>query len=245
MTPLRVYLGWDDRELAAYLVARNSAVANSSAPVCVNPLILDELQKWGHSTRRYNLMHKAAGQVLWDSVSEAPCSTQFANTRFMVPRLALGGWALFMDSDVVVHGDLAELFALADPKCAVMCVKHSGASGAFGGGSKMDGQAQTYYHRKNWSSVMLWNCSHPSNHCLTHEMLNATPGRDLHRFFWLADEEIGTLPPEWNWLVGIQERPAAPKIAHYTLGGPWLSGWSGGPHDSEWLDAKAHFGTGD
>jgi hypothetical protein len=67
---------------------------------------------------------------------------------------------------------------------------------------KMDGQFQTRYHRKNWSSVCLFNCDHPANKALTVDLVNSAPGRDLHAFSWLADDLIGELPPEWNWLVG-------------------------------------------
>jgi hypothetical protein len=51
---------------------------------------------------------------------------------------------------------------------------------------------------------MLFNCDHPSNKKLTVEMINTLPGRDLHRFCWLEDDEIGELDPGWNWLVGEQ-----------------------------------------
>lgn len=236
LSPLPIYIGWDSRETRAYDLACDTAVQNASRPLAIRPLILEELQQHGHSTRKYGTSHRAGKRIIWDHVSGAPCSTEFANTRFFVPRLALGGWALFMDCDVVVYGDLARLFNLADPRYAVMCVQHQIEEGS---AVKMDGQVQQYYARKNWSSVMLWNCSHPGNRRLTFELLNETPGRDLHRFCWLRDSEIGVLGPEWNWLVGVQPRMAAPQIAHYTLGGPWIHGWEGGEHDADWLAAEA------
>lgn len=106
------------------------------------------------------------------------------------------------------------------------------------GGTKMDGQVQTVYQRKNWSSVMLFNCDHPSNRRLSLQDVNERPGRDLHRFFWLHDSEIGVLPAEWNWLVGVQEKPAAPKLAHFTLGTPNLTdALRDSPHSEIWWDA--------
>ena len=51
------------------------------------------------------------------------------------------------------------------------------------------------------------------------------------------DMLLGRLEPEWNWLVGVQPKPARPKIAHYTLGGPWLPAWEHREHDDIWLAA--------
>jgi hypothetical protein len=69
---------------------------------------------------------------------------------------------------------------------------------------------------------MLFNCDHPSNAKLTLEMVNTLPGRDLHRFCWLQDDEIGELPQEWNYLVGVTKlaMPSAPNLVHWTLGSP-------------------------
>lgn len=100
---------------------------------------------------------------------------------------------------------------------------------------KMDGQAQTSYPKKNWSSVVLWNVDHPANKRLSLVDVQERRGFDLHQFYWLADSEIGELPREWNWLVGVQPKPAAPKIAHFTLGGPFLRSWAGAEHDETWL----------
>jgi lipopolysaccharide biosynthesis glycosyltransferase len=101
---------------------------------------------------------------IYDLPSNAPCSTDFAISRFLVPKLAQTGWALFVDSDVVFMDDVAQLFEQADANKAVMVVKHSQPET---GDKKMDGQTQTHYARKNWSSVMLWNCWHPANQRLS------------------------------------------------------------------------------
>lgn len=170
---------------------------------------------------------------LWCPISQAPMATEFAISRFCVPFLQKSGWSLFVDSDIVCLDDIENLFALADPQYAVMCVKHNQESGPK---MKMDGQIQTYYSRKNWSSVMLFNCDHPSNRNLTLEALNTWPGRDLHAFKWLKDEDIGALPPEWNILVGVQEIDDSTTmgILHYTLGGMWLPNWQKQPIDAIW-----------
>ena len=91
----------------------------------------------------------------------------------------------------------------------------------------MDGQIQLQYPRKNWSSMVLWNCGHPKNKTLTPELLNKETGKYLHRFSWLDDSEIGNLPPIYNWLVGWYKEPkdGVPKILHYTEGGPWFDNY--------------------
>lgn len=170
---------------------------------------------------------------LWCPISNAPMSTEFAISRFCVPFLQDNGWALFADCDILCLEDIRNLFALADPQYAVMVVKHKQESGA---DTKMDGQRQTYYDRKNWSSVILWNCEHPSNKNLPLESLNTLPGRDLHAFYWLDDEEIGELPTKWNWLINVTDgEPREEGIWHYTLGGPWFSGWTPAKYDDMWL----------
>jgi lipopolysaccharide biosynthesis glycosyltransferase len=226
-----VYIGWDRREIEAFRVARESLHRHASIPCNVVPIVLAELELSGLMRRPRT---KRGGQM-YDLISDAPMSTEFAIARFLTPLLAQRGWALFADADVVFLEDVAKLFELADPDFAVMCVHHPQLNG--GAAVKMDGQIQTTYARKNWSSVMLFNCDHPANRGLTLDMINRVPGRDLHAFCWLDDRWIGELPPEWNWLVGVQARPSAPKLAHFTLGGPWLAGWKPHDHDDIWLDA--------
>lgn len=222
---MRVFIGHDEREAKAYAVAEHSLRKHSG--ITATPLKADRLADQGLLRRPQDRRG-----VIYDLPSNAPCSTDFAISRFLVPHLAHTGWALFTDCDVVFMADIAEL-ATDDTK-AVMVVKHGALNGS---GEKMDGQAQLAYPRKNWSSVMLWNCDHPANKRLSLQDVNERPGRDLHAFYWLADSEIGELPREWNWLVGIQPKPAQPKIAHFTLGGPWLPGWYGAEHDDIWHDA--------
>lgn len=223
----RVYIGYDAREEKAYEVAEKS-LRGWSQNVSVTPLDNERLSSCGLLRRAQDRRNG-----VYDIPSNAPCATDFAISRFLVPHLAQTGWALFVDCDVVFMSDIAELFQKADESKAVMVVKHQ----QVGGGKKMDGQIQTSYPRKNWSSVVLWNCDHPANRRLSLQDVNERPGRDLHAFYWLADSEIGDLHPEWNWLVGVQKKPQFPKIAHFTLGGPWFQGWQGAEHDELWLEA--------
>ena len=224
----RVYIGFDQREAAAYAVAEKTLKKHSPSAV-VTPLKADRLAASGLLRRPQDRRG-----LIYDLPSNAPCSTDFAISRFLVPHLAQTGWALFVDADVVFLADVAELFDQADQSKAVMVVKHNNGHVA---GTKMDGQEQVLYPRKNWSSVVLWQCDHPANKRLSLQDVNERPGRDLHAFYWLADSEIGSLTPDWNWLVGVQEEPLFPKLAHFTLGGPFLPGWKGAQHDDLWLRA--------
>lgn len=224
---MRIFLGYDHREKAAFDVARKTA---ESFGCRVTPLFEDQLRAQGLLTRPVD---RRGG--MYDIASSAPQSTEFATSRFFVPLLAHSGWCLFADCDVVFLRDPHELLKIAQDKFAVMVVKHPPLNDT---AEKMDGQIQTRYARKNWSSVMLINCDHVANRRLNLTTLNQWPGRDLHALSWLADSEIGELSQDWNWLVNVRLPPANPAIAHFTLGGPWIPGWEGKPYDEVWLEAE-------
>lgn len=228
---LNVYIGYDRREDEAYRVACASAQDVSSKLVAIHRLDARDLYQ-----RRllWRPVEVRDGQMR-DHLSGAPQSTEFASSRFVVPFIQKTGWSLFADCDVVFMADLAELFALADNRYAVMCVQHGPLHGP---SVKMDGQVQTVYSRKAWSSVMLLNADHEAWNRLTLAMVNQYPGELLHRFFWLRDSEIGALPPEWNWLVGCTPKPEAPKIAHFTLGVPIMPGYENSEHADIWYAAR-------
>lgn len=224
---MKVYIGSDDNELEAVRVAITSLQKQNRH---LKPTLLweERLRASGLYTRPVD----ARGQP-YDILSNAPCSTQFATSRFLTPILAQSGFALFTDCDVVFYSDPSELAKHVCGTKAVYVVKHKQS----GHGHKMNGLKQTQYDRKNWSSVMLFNCKHPANRRLSLRDVNERPGRDLHAFYWLHDDEIGELPVGWNWLVGEQEKPDPLHIAHFTLGGPWIRGWEKAPHDELWLEA--------
>lgn len=225
---MRVYLGHDHREEHAYGVADRSMRAFGCDPL---PLREDRLRLAGILTRPKDMR----GQH-YDIVSGAPQSTDFAIARFAVPIICQSGWALFADCDTVAMRDPRAVMEYAHPRYAVLCVKHGKIAMP---DMKMDGQAQTQYPRKLWSSVMLFNCDHPANRRLNLTTLNSWPGRDLHAFGWLHDDEIGELPPEANWLVGLQPKPEKPIIAHYTLGVPGMPNRDVTEYDHIWNDAAA------
>jgi hypothetical protein len=218
--PRSIFVGFDHREAQAFAVCRHSLERRCSQPIKIRGLVLSDLERMGIYTRPWEVRDN--GQ-LWDIISEAPMSTEFAVSRFLTPLLAKTGLALFMDCDILARTNVARVFDLAEKKYAVMCVKHIHEPDYT---VKMEGQQQVKYPRKNWSSVMLFNVDHPSNKKLTHEMVNTLPGRDLHRFCWLDDDEIGELGPEWNYLVGhTRLNGSEPNLVHFTDGIPAMRGY--------------------
>jgi hypothetical protein len=228
---MKVYIGHDEREHGAAMVAARTLTEVTNGELRAEFLFADKLAAHGLLTR---LEDRRGGQD-YDLVSNAAKSTRFSISRFLVPMLCQEGFALFLDCDMVFYEDPRNMLkGLEGPK-AVHVVKHDHRPVEQ---SKMCGLEQTAYPRKNWSSVMLFNCSHPSNRRLTLWDVNNRPGRDLHAFYWLGDNEIGGLDPRWNWLVGVQPKPEKVGIAHFTLGGPWFGDkWTPAEHDDMWLKA--------
>jgi hypothetical protein len=161
--------------------------------------------------------------------------TEFTYTRFLVPYLNhYDGWALFCDSDFLWTCDVNEVFEkYADDKYAVCCVKHNYKN--CHGKTKMDGRPQEFYPRKNWSSLMLYNCAHPSTKNLTLENVSTQTPAWLHRMQWAKDEEVGEIDKSYNYLVGYYDDNNI-KALHYTDGGPWHPGYENVEHGKLWLD---------
>jgi hypothetical protein len=226
-----IWIGFDPREAQAFAVCRSSIRHYLTSPIPIKGVVLHDLQKSGLYTRPV----ERRGDQLYDPISGAPMSTEFAISRFFVPLLAKSGLALFMDCDILCRGSLARLLEVAAfcTTKAVYCVKHEHNPNY---SVKMDGQAQTRYARKNWSSVMLFNCDHPSNKALTKDFLNTVPGRDLHRFCWLRDDEIGELHPKWNYLVGHTKTDEDPQLVHFTDGIPSMRGYEHVEFSDEYND---------
>jgi len=207
---MKIFVGYDTREDIAYQVCKHSI--ESQCPTAeVIPLKQNELRN---------------DKLYWRGEDKL-ASTEFTFTRFLIPHLMnYNGWALFIDSDIVFTENVKNLFDLADDKYAVMCAQHDYTPKP---GTKMDGQVQTQYPRKNWSSVVLWNCGHPSNQAVTIDSVNNPnfDGKYFHRFSWLKDEEVGQISHEWNWLVDWYQEPedGTPRALHYTEGGPWFENY--------------------
>ncbi|MES1198780.1 MAG: glycosyltransferase [Pseudomonadota bacterium] len=227
-TPFRVFIGWDSREQDAYEVAAHSLQRHASIPVIVTPIKQEELRAQG----------------LYRRDRDPLASTEFTYTRFFTPHLAgFEGYALFHDCDFLWTGDIAELLAIADPSKAVSCVQHDHRPPEE---LKMEGAVQTRYPRKNWSSLMLFNCAHPATRRLDVAAVNEETGAYLHRMQWAADDEIGALPETWNWLEGWNKVAPGetPKVIHYTRGGPWFEQWRDVEFAELWREELARVNSG-
>jgi hypothetical protein len=210
-----VFAGFDPREAIGFHVFASSLFRHTERPVSLTPL----------------------------SGKQRDGTNAFTYARFQVPRLCdYEGWAIFVDgSDMLCRDDIAKLWDLRDPKYAVQVVKHAYQTGADRKyrGTVLEAKNEDY-PRKNWSSVILWNCGHEA-----HRRIDERDGGSfLHRFSWLPDDLIGGLPPSWNVLVGEQDTEA--QIAHFTLGLPSFPQYADCRYADEWrreLQRVAQCGT--
>ena len=211
---INIFIGYDSKEKVAYNVLSHSIIQNSTKPVAITPIALNNLKD--------------------DFVRErnALSSTEFSFSRFMIPHLMnYQGWALFMDCDMLMFEDIAELWRMRDDSKAIQVCKHDYVPKT---DKKFLGQVQTKYEKKNWSSFMLMNCKKCTT--LTPDYVNKASGLELHQFKWLESEDlIGDLPLEWNWLVGEYEHKEDVKNIHYTEGGPWFMDYRECDYAEDWF----------
>lgn len=212
----KLYVGYDPRESAVFHVFCQSVMDHTSRPISITPLHQKQLGIDGQQDG----------------------TNAFIYSRYLVPYLeGYQGWAAFVDGDMVCRADLVELFDLCDASKAVMVVKHNYKTRHprkyLGTPLESD---NVDYPRKNWSSVILWNCGHPSNRILTKELVEEAGGAFLHRFQWLKDDEIGEIPDEWNHLVGEYDYNPEAKLVHYTLGVPGFTDYMRCQYNLDWND---------
>lgn len=216
---LKIFVGWDAREDVAYQVCKKSIYDRSSIEVEVIPLIQSELRTEGCYKR----------------LPDEKAATDFTFTRFFVPYLMnYSGKAVFCDCDFLWDCDAKEILDLFDPQYAVQVVKHNYVPTE---SIKMDNKVQYQYPKKNWSSMILWNCEHPDNMKLTPEFLNQAAGSTLHQFKWLKEVDVGEISHIYNWLEGWYKEPkdGTPKVVHYTRGGPWFLEYQDVDYAELWL----------
>tara|TARA_R110000765_G_scaffold121108_2_gene217109 strand:- start:429 stop:1139 length:711 start_codon:yes stop_codon:yes gene_type:complete len=228
---LLVCVGYDSREDIAYQVCRHSIYRRSTLPIEIYPLKHKELRDRGIFWRPW--LTAGSGQTV-DCIDGRPFSTAFSHTRFLTPHIAKERgyeWALFVDCDFLFIEDVAKLFAYADDKFSVMCRKFEYFVSS---ASKMDGMKQTGYDKKLWSSLCLWNTN---SFFPTIEQVNSRDGAWLHQFKWLAEEQIGEIPEEWNWISGTD---SVPKAIHFTEGGPWMPGYDKREYAHLWKKELDH-----
>lgn len=220
---IKVFIGFDQVESVAWHTMAASIYRYSSRPVAIVPVNLRNLQGVYTRARHPNQ------------------SNEFSFSRFLVPYLCnFEGQGIFFDCDMLLRTDIAEIFSVmeAQPGKAVYVVKHTYEPRD---GVKYLNTIQYAYPRKNWSSVMLWNCEHPKNKVVTPEFVNTAEPMTLHRFGWLADDEIGELDVRWNWLVGeYDDPPKDVKNVHWTVGGPYFDEYKNADFAQEWFEARDH-----
>ena len=214
MEPLRIFIGFDPRETAAFHVLAHSIAKHASRPVAITPIKLDHVHPE------------------FDRPRDPLQSTDFSFSRFLTPYLSgFQGWSLFMDCDMLLRTDIAALFALRDERYAVMCVQHVHVPRET---TKFLGSAQTKYEKKNWSSVMLFNNARCT--ALTPDYVSRASGLELHQFKWLGDDtQIGALPKRWNHLVDVDPYDADAANVHFTIGGPYFAEYSDCDYAAEWF----------
>ena len=205
MDEIRVFIGFDPREAVAYYVCQQSILEHTKAKVSFHPM---------------------CGEM-------RDGSNTFIYERFLVPyRCGFQGTAIFIDGDMLVRADIAELAAMAPlGHAGVAVVKHDYKTKF---PFKYLGYRNVDYDRKNWSSVVVWNCSYFPHRRLTPDFVAQSTGAYLHRFQWLRDDEIALLPDSWNRLV--MEQPVKPedKLLHYTIGTPCFSEYGVCEGAEEW-----------
>ena len=211
---INVFIGYDEGEKIAYHILSESIRRNTSEPVSITPLCLSNIPDF---TRE-----KQENQ-----------STDFAFSRFMVPHLRkYQGFSIFMDCDMMFRGDIAELWGMRTFNSKVMCCQHDYEPKQ---GLKFRGAKNEKFEKKNWSSMMIMNNSLCYN--LTLDYVNNATGLELHQFKWLPnDDAIGTIPLEWNWLVGEYEYNKDAKNVHWTLGGPYFEEYARSNYADEWFE---------
>jgi len=216
---LKIFIGYDPIESIAFHTLVHSIYSRASGPVAITPLNIKNLEK------------------IYTRENDSRQSNEFSFTRFLIPYLTnYSGYAIFMDCDQMLRTDIFELIndiQNQESKSAVHVVKHDYKPTS---NKKYLGKAQFTYPRKNWSSFVIWNCEHPSNKIVTPEFVNEQPASVLHRFAWLADDEIGELDKRWNWLVGEYENPPDDvKNVHWTIGGPYFIEYDNSDFSDEWF----------
>ena len=104
--PIKLMVGFDQRESIAYHAFCQSIIQHSSVPVAFVPLAINTLKD-------YKETHSDG-------------SNDFIYSRFLTPYLNnFEGWAIFADGDMICQGDIKELWNLRDESKALLVVKHN------------------------------------------------------------------------------------------------------------------------
>jgi lipopolysaccharide biosynthesis glycosyltransferase len=218
---IKVFIGYDPVESVAWHTMAASIYRQSSSPVAIIPMNLSNLKS------------------IFNRKREPKQSNEFSFSRFLVPYLCnYQGHAIFFDCDMMLRTDINEIFSVIkeQPEKALYVVKHTYEPR---NDIKYLNTVQYKYPRKNWSSVVLWNCEHIKNKLITPEFVNTAEALSMHRFTWLDDNEIGELDVRWNWLVGEYDSPPLDiKNVHWTVGGPYFNEYKESDFSNEWFEER-------
>ena len=213
MERVKIFIGYDPKEAIAFHTLVQSIMNKATIPFDIVPLDIRNLPMY---TRKVDDKQ----------------SNEFSFTRFLVPYLSsYKGISIYLDCDMMLRTDIREVLKEVNDK-PVYLVKHNYTPKDK---YKYLGAKQYSYPRKNWSSFVVWNCSHDSNKLVTDSFVNTARAAELHQFKFLKDDEIGELNVRWNWLVGeYNDPPDDVKNVHWTLGGPWLKEYKDVDFADEW-----------
>lgn len=221
MNKLNIYIGYDSSNYGqeiAYEVCKRSIL------------------KYNSNLNIYKLVKKDLENKKIFKRNDNSGTTEFTYTRFLVPYLNnFEGFALFCDSDFLWQCDPTEILnENIEKKFNVGCVKHEYKDCK--SKLKMNGLPQEWYPRKNWSSLMLFNCSKCK--ILTPEVINYETPKYLHRLEWCNDKNIISINKSYNYLVGYYNDLQIKNIKalHYTDGGPWHPGYENTEFSKNWLE---------
>jgi hypothetical protein len=144
-------------------------------------------------------------EITWMIASRDPCSlwggwnmsrwaTPFSGFRWSVPHACeFEGRAIYMDSDTIVLGDIAELWRRELPAGAVAAARSP---------SKF--------------CVTLWDCRAAKDHLLHIEELRGAAGHERQvAYFERHPVLVDSFGAEWNWLDAQDPEPFG-KVVHYT-----------------------------
>ena len=200
LNKITIVVGFDQREAIAYHAFCQSILEKSTIPVQFIPL--------------------ASNSLYFYTENHHDGSNSFIYSRFLTPFICeFKGLAVYADGDMICNADISELADLFDTSKAVQLVKHEYKTKR---SIKYFGNDNKNYPRKNWSSMVVFNCQHPANRVLTPQFIQEHDGVFLHRFQWLHDDEIGELDITWNYLAIEYKSRNDAKLVHYTLGTPCL-----------------------
>jgi hypothetical protein len=220
--PRRIFIGYDSTTPEPYFVCRQSMIDLGVDPKIIYPLILE--------------LFEGAGWYWRDD--SAKRSTEFTNSRFLVPYLSgFYGQSIFCDNDFLWRKSPEILFDLmeAEPHHAVRVVQHHLQPEELTA-VKMDGKPQSWYPKKNWSSMMVFNNAHEDCRKLIPERINDSEIDWLHQFKWTSD--AASLPLTFNYLVGYGYGVKDPYAVHFTNGGPWLEQFRNVEYAEEWFNVQ-------